>query len=261
MRIISFINLKGGVAKTVSAINFAYILSQKGYRVLLIDADKQGNTTKFFNLLDYDAPSMSDILTKRGIAIADVAQPTSYENLHVVPANMSLLTANRTVLLDTARAQQTRLKKALQPQWDDYDFCIIDHAPDIGYSGNIDKNILYTAFLAPLPDTEVMQPLSKEPCRMHIGFASEGDIKKLTTKITGLGIAAEAKDGYIITGLASAGDQCYIMQDCIALGVAYEMYTEDNKANEKVTLTTALLNLDQAYDQIHNEIVNIINIL
>ena len=61
MTVISFINLKGGVAKTVSAINVAYILAAiENKKVLLIDNDKQGNSTKFFHLHDDNAPSIAD---------------------------------------------------------------------------------------------------------------------------------------------------------------------------------------------------------
>ena len=54
MKIISIINLKGGVAKTVSAINIAYTLvAVHGKRVLLIDNDKQGNTSKFSDYMTH----------------------------------------------------------------------------------------------------------------------------------------------------------------------------------------------------------------
>ena len=53
MKTISIINLKGGVGKTITAINMAYILSDMGNRVLLVDNDKQGNTSKFFGVHSY----------------------------------------------------------------------------------------------------------------------------------------------------------------------------------------------------------------
>lgn len=112
-----------------------------------------------------------------------------------------------------------------------------DNGRDYGYAGNIDKNILMGEFIG---EVEEMKPLSKEPIRMYIGFASTGDIKKLESKIKGLGIETEIKEGYIITGYVSAGDQCYIMTDCNALGVKYEIYTTWNdKNNDKIYRSTS----------------------
>lgn len=105
-----------------------------------------------------------------------------------------------------------------------------DNGSEYGYPFAIDKNILYGEFMGNggnIPPFETMKPLSKDPCKMRIGFASEGDIKKLVTKVEGLGISAQVTGGYIVTGLASSGDQCYIMADCEALGVGYEIYKGD----------------------------------
>lgn len=132
MRVISIINLKGGVAKTISAINIAYTLVKvHGKKVLLIDNDKQGNTTKFFDLHSYEDKSLADLLIDRSCSIESVIKQTTYEGLDIIPANMNLLRANKEILLDVSRPQQTRLKKALSQLTDEYDFCIIDNAPDI----------------------------------------------------------------------------------------------------------------------------------
>lgn len=102
---------------------------------------------------------------------------------------------------------------------------------DFGYTGgNIDKNILMENYIE---EVKPMKPLSSEPCRMYIGFASQGDIKKLVSKINGLGINTEVNDGYITTGYASAGDQCYIMLDCNTLGIPYEIYNADTEELQK----------------------------
>ena len=132
MRTISFINLKGGVAKTISAINVAFVLAAVyHYRVLLIDCDKQANSTKFFGLHDYTAPSLADVLTIKGINIERVIRKTEYERLDLLPANMALLRANKEVLMDCSRPQQTRLARALETVRGQYDFCVIDNPPDI----------------------------------------------------------------------------------------------------------------------------------
>lgn len=132
MKTISIINLKGGVAKTISAINIAYTLVKAhGKKVLLVDNDKQGNTTKFFNLHSYEDKSLADLLIDRNCSIESVIKQTAYEGLDIIPANMNILRANKEILLDVSRPQQTRLKKALSQLTNEYDFCIIDNAPDI----------------------------------------------------------------------------------------------------------------------------------
>lgn len=59
MKVLSIINLKGGVGKTISSANIAYILSElHNYKVLLIDNDKQGNLSKIFNRHNYELPGV-----------------------------------------------------------------------------------------------------------------------------------------------------------------------------------------------------------
>lgn len=135
MKIISVMNLKGGVAKTISAVNMAHILAViHNMRVLLVDNDKQGNASKMFGLHSYDAPSIAEIMTERSPNLDEIIAHTSYPNLDIIPANMNLLRANLQVMLDSSRPQQTRLRAALKGVADRYDYCIIDNAPDINIS-------------------------------------------------------------------------------------------------------------------------------
>lgn len=135
MKTVSVINLKGGVAKTITAVNMAHILTKvHNKRVLLVDNDKQGNPSKMFGLHSYEKQSIADILTVRNINIASVIVPTAYENLHLIPANMKLLKANREVMMDLSRPQHSRLREAFEAIQDKYDYCIIDNAPDINIS-------------------------------------------------------------------------------------------------------------------------------
>jgi len=135
MKIITIINLKGGVGKTISAINIAYILTAVyKMRVLLIDNDKQGNVSKFFNLHSDDAPGMTEIMTVKGVDASALIQTTAYAGLDVITANMGLLHANREALIDQSRPQQTRLKLALKPLENAYDYAVVDCAPDINMS-------------------------------------------------------------------------------------------------------------------------------
>ena len=134
MKTTAVINLKGGVAKTITAANLAHILTTVfGKRVLIIDNDKQGNTSKMFGVHGYEQYTLSEILTHQ-CDIEETIRHTRYENLDVIPANMTLLKANMAVMMDSTRPQQTRIKKALLKVAERYDYCIIDNAPDINIS-------------------------------------------------------------------------------------------------------------------------------
>lgn len=135
MKILSIINLKGGVAKTLTAVSVAHVLAVFHHmRVLLVDNDKQGNTSKAFGVHSYDEKSISDILTARRVDPHEVIKHTRYKNIDVMPANMTLIRANLEVMMDSTRPQQTRLRAALEPIAGQYDYCIIDNAPDINIS-------------------------------------------------------------------------------------------------------------------------------
>lgn len=134
MRVLSVINLKGGVAKTVSSVAIAHLLAGKGFRVLLVDNDKQGDASRGYRRREEDGAGMDEIMTARRPDMGRLIQHTDFPGLDIVTANMKLLKANLEVLLDQTRQQQTRLKKALEQVRGQYDFCIIDNAPDINIS-------------------------------------------------------------------------------------------------------------------------------
>lgn len=140
MRVISIISLKGGVAKTTTSVNMAYILCRMGHRVLLIDNDKQGNASKTFGLYDPDDnDTVARIMLDRGLDVREIIKATPYSEtekgtLDIITANMDLLEANLRTIVDTGRQQQTRFKKTLAAVSENYDYCIIDNAPDINMS-------------------------------------------------------------------------------------------------------------------------------
>ena len=134
MKIINICNLKGGVAKTVTSVNLSYVLAAAyGKKVLIIDNDKQGNASKFFGAYGYEHDSLAEIMLQKASA-ANVIIATKNDHIDIIPANMNLLTANRNVMLDLSSPQQTRIKNALRTVADEYDYCIIDNAPDINMS-------------------------------------------------------------------------------------------------------------------------------
>ena len=114
---ISIINLKGGVAKTLTAVNMAHILAAvHNKRVLLVDNDKQGNASKMFGLHSYEEKSVADIMTEKRPNMQEIIAPTQYSSLDLIPANMNLLRANLAVMVDNTRQRETRFKKAVRPK-------------------------------------------------------------------------------------------------------------------------------------------------
>ncbi len=133
MKVIAIINMKGGCGKTTTAVNMTHALGKRGNRVLLVDNDKQGNASRAYAVHSYELPSIADILTGKRTTIETV-RTTEYENVDVIPANMHLLTANLSVIMDQDKEQQTILRNEFEKISGMYDYCIIDCPPDINIS-------------------------------------------------------------------------------------------------------------------------------
>ncbi|GFH97561.1 chromosome partitioning protein ParA [Lachnospiraceae bacterium] len=135
MKVISLLNLKGGVGKTFTTVNMAYELHRRGYKVLLLDNDKQGNLSKAYGR--YDAESVAPItklLSGEWQAAAELIQRTDYEGIDIIPANMSLMGATWQLTTEETGNQIERYKRLAQMDAVGayYDYCIIDNPPDIG---------------------------------------------------------------------------------------------------------------------------------
>ena len=128
MRTIGVINWKGGVGKTCTALSTACLFAQAGLRVLVIDADKQGNISYWFDA-DQQGLTFADILLDEREA-GEVIQHTRYENIDIIPSDASLIQANYGVLKEQHKAQHDILQRSLEQVKNDYHICIIDNPPD-----------------------------------------------------------------------------------------------------------------------------------
>ena len=128
-KIISVANQKGGVGKTTTTINLSTLLAKKGKKVLLIDADPQGNATSGVGAEKDVEFSTYDILV--GDAEMDeVVEETIIKNLLVCPSNINL--AGAEVELVSMISREQRLKEKLENIKDKFDYILIDCPPSLG---------------------------------------------------------------------------------------------------------------------------------
>lgn len=132
-KIISFANQKGGVGKTTSAVNVAASLGVLGHKVLLVDLDSQGNATSGLGIAKKDLKVTTKSVLVGEVSAKDAILETDFNNLWLMPANMSLAGAE-IELLDLCEGDQLpyQMKKVFAPIRDDYDYIIIDCPPSLG---------------------------------------------------------------------------------------------------------------------------------
>ena len=138
-KVLAVTNQKGGVGKTTTSVNLSACLGALGRRVLLVDSDPQGNATSGVGIdKNAEGKTIYNAVIDRDDA-REIIRRTDYD-IDVFPANVEL--AGAEVELATADNRESRLKDALAPVRDDYDYIIIDSPPSLGL---LNLNVLTAA--------------------------------------------------------------------------------------------------------------------
>ena len=127
-KIIVFVNQKGGVGKTTSAINIGAYIAKAGKKVLLVDFDSQGNMSSGVGAKK-DKPTIYELLAGQ-CTCEQAVKNTPVENLDAITADTDL--SGAAIELVDEENREFFLKKALEPLREKYDFILIDCPPSLG---------------------------------------------------------------------------------------------------------------------------------
>ncbi len=128
MKIIATYNIKGGVGKTSTAVNLAFIAAQQKYKTLVWDLDPQGASSYYFRIKP-KVKGGSKALIAGDRELDGLIKATDFENLDLLPADFSF--RNLDLVLDARKKPTQRLKKLLKPVSKEYDFIFLDCPPNI----------------------------------------------------------------------------------------------------------------------------------
>jgi len=142
---IALYNLKGGVGKTASCVNFAYLAAKDGYKTLLWDIDPQGSTTFYYKIKPKDAQGIKKLISKDA-NLESAIMATDYENLEIIASDNSAKSFD--VMVEEMKGNKNRLKAVIKPLEKEYDFVFIDCPP--GFSA-LSENIFHAADIVLMP--------------------------------------------------------------------------------------------------------------
>jgi chromosome partitioning protein len=144
-KVLAIYHLKGGVGKTATAVNLAYLACASGLKTLICDLDPQSSSTYYFRV-EPKLKAAKKVLLKGGGKILRNIKGTDYDGLDLLPADWSH--RHLAALLDKAKASKRRLKDNLEPLRDEYELVVLDCPATVSL---VAENIFNAADLLLIP--------------------------------------------------------------------------------------------------------------
>lgn len=139
---------KGGCGKTTTAVNLSAILADRGYKVLLIDLDKQAYATSYYNCYNEETqPCIYEVMQDTSTCKEAIIE-TSFKNLFILPSCRRFAGVETYLMMMTKRQEYTLQMKVLEPIKNDFDYIIMDCPPS---GERIKENALTAADYVILP--------------------------------------------------------------------------------------------------------------
>ena len=145
MKVYATYNIKGGVGKTSTAVNLAYLAAASGHRTLLWDLDPQGAATYLFRVKPRVKGGGRGLVSGKR-PVDDAVKATDFDNLDLLPADFSY--RNMDLELDDAKKRTRRLDQLLSGVADDYDVAFLDCPPSVSL---VSENVLRAADVLLVP--------------------------------------------------------------------------------------------------------------
>ncbi len=171
MKVLALYSIKGGVGKTSSAVNLAFIAARSGFKTLVWDLDPQGASSFYFRIKPKIKGGSKELIAGKH-ELDDLIKGTDFDNLDLLPSDFSF--RNIDLVLDDKKKPTQQLKKRLKPLADEYDFVFLDCPPNISL---LSEAVFNTAdiLLSPIIPTT----LSLRTLEQLKKFIKDNGLKKL----------------------------------------------------------------------------------
>lgn len=244
MKIVAVYSIKGGVGKTATSVNLAYLAAKEGFSSLLCDLDPQGSASYYFRVRAGKNFNRKKFL-KGGKGIDKNIKGTDYDNLEILPSDLSY--RNMDISLGNSKNAKKKLKDLLTPLQDEYDFVFLDCPPNITL---VSENVFHAAdcILVPcIPTTLSIRTLGQ----LIKFFKEKGlSLKKITAFFSMVERRKRMHQDNITKILGNKKISCFLMSQIPYLADVEKM----GLTREPVAFTSPSSAATKAYESLWQEV-------